>query len=213
MDSIKLVCFDMDGTLIEQNSWYALNTALGVTPAEDLAMYEAYGAGELSYEDWISRLVSLYKERGVATRENVTAALTRYQLRDGAVELVEYLKGKGYRVAIVSGSFDVTVDAVAGQLGITLRQANTRVTFGPDGYLTELVSQGDEKDAKVRHLETICNQEGIKLTDCVCIGDGGNDIELFNATKHGIAFTDAPAFVREAAWKVVEQLSDIKKVL
>lgn len=37
MSAIKLICFDVDGTLITNNSWYDLNIALGVTPKEDRA--------------------------------------------------------------------------------------------------------------------------------------------------------------------------------
>ena len=45
MNKIKLICFDMDGTLISQNSWYKPNLALGNTAEEDQEMYDAYGRG------------------------------------------------------------------------------------------------------------------------------------------------------------------------
>ena len=50
---IKLVCFDLDNTLIAANSWERLNLALGITAEEDTAMYKQFKAGSLSYTDWL----------------------------------------------------------------------------------------------------------------------------------------------------------------
>ncbi len=213
MNKVKLICFDMDETLIKQNSWYVLNIALGITPEEDLEMYEAYVRGELPYDEWTSKLVTLYKERGLATRENIITALSAYELKEGATDLVTYLHQKNYQSAIISGSFDVLVDLVADKLTIPLRKANTRLLFDDAGFLSEVASQGEEKYAKLQHLENFCSREGIDMSECLCIGDGANDIELFKATNRGVTFTNAPEVVKESAWKVVHELSDIKTFL
>src|SRR3954468_15869726 len=51
MPEIKLVCFDLDKTLIKQNSWYELNLGLGMTPEEDQALLDGYTQGKFSYEE------------------------------------------------------------------------------------------------------------------------------------------------------------------
>ena len=80
MSDIKLICFDIDGTLIEGNSWYTLNTALGVTPKEDLELHKAYSTGLITYTDWLTTLETLYRKRGKTTPEQITTALSTYTL-------------------------------------------------------------------------------------------------------------------------------------
>jgi len=213
MNDTKLVCFDVDDTLISQNSWYVLNLALGMTPEEDLEMYEAYGRGDLSYDDWTAKLSALYRERGLATRENVTAALSTFKFKEGAEDLVRDLQSKGYEIALVSGSFDTLTRELAQHLGVKYAKGNTTLRFSDTGEFLDIESGGDEIQAKVGHLENFCNELGIKIEQCVCIGDGANDVEMFKKTGKGITFTDAPEHVQAAAWKTVAQLSDIKEIL
>jgi len=82
--AIKLVCFDMDDTLLHQKSWYKLNLAFGVTPQEDNDMCEAYKNGTPLYEDWMRKLTEMYRARGTATKENALRALSNYTFHDGA---------------------------------------------------------------------------------------------------------------------------------
>ena len=213
MPVIKLVCFDMDDTLINQNSWYKLNVALGVTAAEDQGMYDSYGKGDLSYSDWLDKLVELYQKRGLANRKNVTAALSEYAFKDGAEDLLHHLQTKHYQLALISGSFNILVDSVADALGIIHRKANTTISFDKADNLLEVNSEGDELHAKLRHLEIFCKELNIDITECVCIGDGANDVEMFKRTGKGITFLDAPDHVKDVAWKVVSGLSEIKKLL
>ncbi len=212
MEDIKLVCFDMDDTLIHQNSWYKLNIGLGVTAVQDREMYEAYGAGTLSYTDWLKKLFSIYQMNG-ANKEAVEKILSEYTLADGAKELVLYLKDMGYELAIISGSIDTLVDTVANELKIGLRKGNTHFSYDDSGNLCDIQSGGEEKHAKLMHLSGFCNQLKIKLTQCVCIGDGANDIELFKATGKGVTFTNAPEKVQREAWKIVKSFREIEDIL
>lgn len=213
MNDIKLVCFDLDGTLIAENSWYKLNTALGVTPEEDRAMYDQYSKGELSYEAWVRALAEIYRKHGKAKRDLIESVLAQYVLVDGAKDLVEYLKGKGYAVALISGSFNILLDNVAKELGIEHSIANTKLVFGADDMLMDIESSGEERLAKVEHLKRICQDLGIDVRQCVCVGDGGNDLDIFALTGKGITLEDSSDAIKSAAWKVVPTLRDIKNIL
>jgi len=46
-----IIFFDIDNTLTEDNIWERLNTAAGITPEEDSALYKKFSAGELSYQE------------------------------------------------------------------------------------------------------------------------------------------------------------------
>ena len=203
----------MDGTLTNQNSWYELNLALGITKEEDQEMYDAYERGDLTYIEWTNALLQLYKERKLATKDYAYSVLSKFILRDGVEDLVTDLQNKGYTLLIISGSFDVLVREVAKTLGVQHYKANTELKFDNQGYLKNIVSAGDEPQAKLRHLEKFCKELQIPIHQCVCVGDGANDIELFKKTQKGITFSNAPENVKKESWHTVDCLSDIKNLL
>jgi len=62
-------------------------------------------------------------------------------------------------------------------------------------------------------LKFLVDKFGIDLEQCACVGDGGNDIEIFKITKRGITFSSSGEEIKQGAWKVVDSLGDIKEVL
>lgn len=213
MNKIKLVCFDLDGTLITENSWFKLNIALGITAEEDKKMSDSYLDGYLKYEDWIKELVTLYKEKGKANIKNVSNILLDYRLKDDAEEIVSYLKQKDYIIVILSGSFDLLVDDVANKLDIKYRKGNTTFQFDDSGELVDLISGGEEKYVKLDNLKSLCNKLRIELAECACVGDGSNDLELFRATGNGITFNASSKDVKKETKFVINSLSEIKTIL
>ena len=208
---IKLVCFDLDKTLITQNSWYKLNLALGVTHEEDQKLLEDYQKGVLSYDDWTKKLLSLFKRNDNSNLNNITKCLSDYTFNIGAKEIVEYVKSKGYIVTLISGSIDILVDLVSRDLNIEYAQATNTFLFDKNDNLNDIITIGDDKLAKLNILESFCRKTGINIDECVCIGDGDNDIELFKKTEHGITFKDSK--IEKDAWKVISSLNDLKEIL
>lgn len=210
MPNIKLICFDMDDTLIHQNSWYKLNLALGVTHEEDTQMYNAYATGELSYENWTKSLFALYQKHGKANKAYIKNILSDFIINPEAYEVINYLKGKGYNLAIISGSFDILVDLVANELGILNQKGNTSLIYDENGILIDIKTYGDEGSAKLRHLKQICENIGVSVTECACVGDGANDLEMFKATGYGVTFPDSP--IKDSAWKTINSLKGLTKI-
>ena len=112
---------------------------------------------------------------------------------------------------LVSGSFNVLVNAVADDLGIALRKANTLLEFDDHGAFHAIHTSGDAKVAKLKHLERFCEELGINITECACIGDGANDEAVFAATGHGITFKGSE--LENQAWKTIGTLHDIQTIL
>lgn len=58
---IKLICFDLNKTLIRENTWLELNQALGMIVQEDQKLYDLYNSGKLSYvvSDYKSKIVKI----------------------------------------------------------------------------------------------------------------------------------------------------------
>lgn len=210
IEGVKLVCFDLNKTLIKENTWYELNLAMGLSQSEDQDLMERYLRREITYEEGQKILEQKYIERGRATRDAIERVIEAYSYLDGAKEAVSYLKDKGYTIALLSGSVDLLVKKVASELSIEHFRTNNSLVFDENNYLKEIICLGDEVAIKARQLEQLCNMLSIPVTECACIGDGDNDLELFKKTKHGVTFRLSS--IRPYAWQTIDTLHDLKNI-
>jgi HAD superfamily phosphoserine phosphatase-like hydrolase len=208
---VKLVCFDLNETLIEENTWYDLNVALGVTPEEDKKMLEDFEAGKISYVEWQKLLEEIYIKNGKATEETILSIINKYNYKKGAKEIIVYLKAKGYKIALLSGSVDTLVKTIAEELNIELYGANNSFLFDERGYMSQIITKGKDATVKVTELLEFCKQLNIAPLECVCVGDGSSDIEIFQLTQHGITFKGSK--IEQFAWKSIQDLEDLKNIL
>ena len=210
-DGIRLVCFDLDKTLIKGNSWYELNLAIGVTENEDALMFSWYEDGIITYQQWIDLITSIAKKRGKASRVLIEEVLARYAYVPGARDVIQYVKERGYMVALISGSTDILVNKVGRELGISYVAANNRLVFNDEGMLEKIVTHGQDDQAKLHLLQGFCKELDISITECACIGDGDNDRELFLKSGKGITFEGSK--IQNIAWKTVAEIISIKDFL
>jgi len=210
MNNIKLICFDLDETLISHSSWKELGLALGISYEEDERFYKEYKSGLITYDEWNNKILNLYLKHKDANKEEITKILSRYSYNKGAREIIGYLKNKGYILVLISGSIDILVNMVAKDLDINLSKANNTFIFDDQDRIREIISGGDDTLSKMSYLSDFCKKLNLELKDCACIGDGANDIEMFRQTKQGITFKGST--IENEAWKVVESLEDIKNI-
>jgi phosphoserine phosphatase len=208
---VRLICFDLNGTLIRENSWLNLNLAMGVTPEEDLDLLNRYREGKLSYQEGLDKLLPLYKRGGKFRKDIISQALFQYTYCDGAKEIVSYLQKKNYHTAILSGSFDILVEKVARELHIPLWAANNRFVFDEKGEGLSIECAGNDDVFKREKLLEMTNTVPITPAECACVGDSENDRELFLLTGRGIALRGSP--VEKDAWKVITKLDDLRGIL
>jgi phosphoserine phosphatase len=176
----------MDGTLIDGEAIDELAKAAHV---EDLvvALTKRAMRGEMDFEEALRERVKLLK--GLAVTEVERVALN-VPLMKGAKEIIRELK-KDYKIAMVSGGFTIIARRVAEQLEIDCFVANELIT--KDGVLTGGV-EGPlvRNNSKKRVLEAIAEREGVRHEDCIVIGDGANDVSMFEAAGFSIAFNANP---------------------
>ncbi|HUW22112.1 MAG TPA: HAD-IB family phosphatase [Candidatus Bathyarchaeia archaeon] len=184
---------------------------MGITREEDKLLLKLYEEGVISYSEWQKILTEIYKKRGNASLENISKVISDYTYRPGAKEVVSYLKRKKYAVALISGSMDILVDKVAKELNIGLFESNNIFIFDENDRLDNIVVLGDDSLVKLRHLQSFCRKLGLKVSQCVAVGDGDNDIELFKKTGHGITFKRSK--LEKYAWRTIENLMDINSIL
>jgi len=208
---IKLICFDLNKTLINENTWVDLNLAMGMTKEEDDILFNLYEEGIISYMRWQKIIEKIYLNRGKSKKKIIENVIYKYTYKKGAKQIVKYLIKKCYKVALISSSIDLLVKRGAGELNIELYNAGNKLIFDNKDNLIKLKCLGEEKSVKLKQLKEFCKRLKIKITECACVGDGDNDRKLFEVTGKGITFKGSK--IEKAAWKVIDDLSQIKDVL
>lgn len=191
--SRRLVCFDMDSTLIQAEVIDELARVAGVGE-QVAAITEAAMRGEIDFSESFRRRMALLE----GLEESVLAGIAeQLPITEGAARLIKHLRHLGYKVAILSGGFTYFANYLKEKLGIDYVYAN-QLDF-KDGKLTGKVT-GDIVDGqmKAKLLRQLAEQEGISLEQVIAVGDGANDLPMLSIAGLGIAFHAKP-IVKEQA--------------
>ncbi len=183
----RLVCFDMDSTLIQAEVIDELAKEAGVGD-EVAAITESAMRGELDFKQSLKKRLSLLE----GLDESVLATVAdRLPLTEGAEKLISTLKSLGYTIAILSGGFTYFGNILKEKLGIDYVYANELEI--KDGKLTGN-AVGDIVDAekKAELVQKIAAKESIVLQQVIAVGDGANDLPMLNLAGLGIAFHAKP---------------------
>lgn len=189
----RLVCFDMDSTLIQAEviDELAKYAGAGQQVAE---ITEQAMRGELDFSESFVRRVGLLKGLPAETLHKVANELP---LTEGAERLFVTLRKYGFKTAILSGGFTYFGQYLQKKLGIDyvyaneLEMADNRLTGRHCGPIVDGAR-------KALLLTEIANKEGIHLQQVVAIGDGANDLPMLSLAGLGIAFHAKPK-VKESA--------------
>jgi phosphoserine phosphatase len=205
--TIRLVVFDVDGTLTRHTSiWWRLHEVFG-TQDQGRVFFDKYFAGEITYRQWANYDASLWKGRSLNQVMDIVRAT---ELVPGAKEAIESLKSRGISVAILSGGVDLLADDVAHRVGIDYVLTNKlRHT---NGVLTGEVDVFVEWGQKVRHIKEVADHFGVSLKETAFVGDGLNDISVFRRVGLSIAFRPEREEVAKAAQAVVRD-DDLRGIL
>ncbi|NNC50580.1 MAG: phosphoserine phosphatase SerB [Flaviramulus sp.] len=183
----RLVCFDMDSTLIQTEVIDELAELAGVG-SEVKAITEAAMQGEIDFNESFERRMKLLKGLSEDVLHDVAVNLP---ITKGARRLIDTLKSYGFKTAILSGGFTYFGHYLQKELGIDYVYANQlEIKNGvlTGNYLGEIVNGAK----KAEYLKEIALQEGIDINQTIAVGDGANDLEMLNVAGLGIAFHAKP---------------------
>ncbi|OED38180.1 phosphoserine phosphatase SerB [Chromatiales bacterium (ex Bugula neritina AB1)] len=189
----RLVCFDMDSTLIQGEVIDLMAAEAGVGEQVSAITARAMN-GELDFNDSFRQRLALLRGLPESTLQTIYDNL---EISAGAESLLKNLNRLGYKTAIISGGFTWFAEKLADKLGIDHVHANALQII--DGRLTGKVA-GDivNEKRKAELLRSIADDEGIKLEQVIAVGDGANDISMLTVAGLGIAYHAKPK-VREQA--------------
>ncbi len=196
----RVVCFDMDSTLIEHEVIDELAKAAGVGD-QVAAITERAMNGELDFTESFKARVALLK----GLDESVLSGIADHlKLTEGAEQLIRTLKALGYKTAILSGGFTYFGQYLQQKLGIDYVHANELEIR--DGKVTgNVIGRVVDGQRKAELLREIAQKEGVNLEQVIAVGDGANDLPMLGIAGLGIAFRAKP-LVKQNAKQAISTL-------
>ena len=189
----RLICFDMDSTLIQTEVIDELAMRAGVGD-QVKAITERAMRGEIDFKESFSERVALMKGLDESVMREIAENLP---ITEGVERLMYVLKHYGYKIAILSGGFTYFGNYLKEKFGIDYVYANNLEIV--DGKLTGRYI-GDIVDGKRKAelLQLIAQVEKVDIAQTIAVGDGANDLPMLSAAGLGIAFHAKPKVVENA---------------
>lgn len=192
--SRRLICFDMDSTLIRTEVIDELADRAGVGK-EVRAITESAMRGEIDFKESFTRRVELLKGLDVSVMKDIAENLP---ITEGVERLMEVLKRSGYKTAILSGGFTYFGNYLKQRFGFDYVYAN-ELEVGEDGKLTgRYVGDIVDGQRKKELLRLLAQVENINIAQTIAVGDGANDLPMLSEAGLGIAFHAKPKVKAEA---------------
>lgn len=183
----RLICFDMDSTLIETEVIDELADRAGVGQ-EVRAITESAMRGEIDFCESFRRRVALLKGLDESVMREIAENLP---ITEGVERMMEVLKRTGYKTAILSGGFTYFGNYLKRRFGFDYVYANELEIA--DGKLTgRFVGDIVDGKRKAELLRIIAQVENINIAQTIAVGDGANDLPMLSTAGLGIAFHAKP---------------------
>jgi phosphoserine phosphatase len=185
--SRRLICFDMDSTLIKTEVIDELAERAGVGK-QVRAITEAAMRGEIDFSESFIRRVKLLKGLDESVMMDIVNNLP---IMDGADRLMSILKKFGFKIAILSGGFTYFGNYLKQRFNADYLYANELEII--DGKLTgNFIGDIVDGRRKAELMRLIAQVENIDLQQVIAVGDGANDLPMINQAGLGIAFHAKP---------------------
>lgn len=184
----RLVCFDMDSTLIGTEVIDELAERAGVGD-KVREITERAMRGEIDFNESFRERVALLKGLNTDVMQDIAENLP---ITEGLDRLMTVLKRTGYKTAILSGGFTYFGNYLKRRFGFDYVYAN-ELEVDENGCLTGR-AMGEIVDGKRKAelLKVMAQVEQVDIQQTVAVGDGANDLPMLSTAGLGIAFHAKP---------------------
>ena len=174
--SIKAVCFDCDGVLVDTiSSWRIIHDHFGTNRGE---MLDRFLRGEVTDEEFMGDDIRLWKSvQSQIHRDELMRCFQGIKLMPGARELVQALQSRGVLVAIVSAGVDLLIGSIAQMLNVDDWVSNG-FRYDDDGFLLdegEVRVPAHHNDDMISKMARIHN---LDPSEIISVGDNHTDLSM-----------------------------------
>jgi HAD superfamily hydrolase (TIGR01490 family) len=218
---MKLVLFDLDGTLIAKDSDHAFGEFLvqrGWADAAEFStendrFYRQYQAGALDIDAYVDFATRPWRGRGRREQQDVLERFMREQMLPAIGEraraLVRSHLDAGDRVAIATSTNEFVTRPIADAFGVDTLIA-TELERDAHGRVTGRISGTPSlREGKLARVHAWLRAQKLDLTDfatSVCYSDSTNDLPLLQAVSDPVATNPSPALeaiAHERGWRIL----------
>jgi phosphoserine phosphatase len=204
---LRLIVFDVDGTLLKAvSSWRFLHERLG-TWDKGKQYAEKFFRGTISYEDWARMDASLWRDLKLTRVSQIVDGIP-YTI--GARHVLTTLRKNGFKVVLLSAGLSVVTERIEREVGVNDSLANELKV--ENGLLTGEVKVNVSFDNKDTALFPMLKRFNLGIDECAAVGDDETMITLFEGVSLSIAFNPRSWAVEEKA-DVVVKTEDLREVL
>ena len=190
---MKLAVFDFDSTLMEGETLEFIAREYNIEPLMKKITTDAM-EGKIDFFESLIQRVSLLKG---AKEEKIKDIYENLPYTKGAKETVYELKKMGYTVVCFSGGYETATVPAQKVLGYDAQFSN--IFHFKNGELTGQLGGemmfSDSKGKMLKRLQTVMN---IFPDDTLVVGDGANDLSMFQYAAKKAAFCAKPVLKQNA---------------
>ena len=211
MSQIKLVVFDMDGTIIEpRSSWAMIHDHFGTDNSEMLQMYIDH---KISDKEFVKADIALWNSKSdrPVNEEYINSILDKAKPRKGAEELIRSLHEENIKTLILSGGIQYLADKWAKKWNMDDALANDLIDDG-EGNLTAIIKSSGHNKGPV--MEGMIEKYNLSKNEIAAVGDTVVDIPTFERAGLSVAVnTEDERVISKANYHLKGDLSELTKLI
>lgn len=210
MKNLKLVCFDLDDTLIREIHSVMLPCILNGKEKEHSLIQEQEEKGLLDYisADYLRSELLL----GLEERKLAQSFLEIAKPLKNIKGVVEALHKQNIKCIVITVGPKQVAKVVCDIWGFDYYYGSDYEVV--EGVFTGKILNYIGAEQKIECLQDFCSNNSIKPEECIAVGDGSTDIPIFQYCGGSIAINSSPKIQQNALYVVdTDDLTDILKYI
>lgn len=201
---LRLVSFDLDGTLIHPAIFNAVADPMGFGDKLEETT-RAYFEGRMSADETFRADYKHFVGREVVEMHAVLRESAAWTPR--ILQAIDMLHDAGLRVAVTTDQPDFLVKITQELFGV-----DDLVCSPADVLHGRVAGAYDLRDDKWANLQRLLKARGIAPNEVAHVGNGSNDVPIFQRAAFGLAVWPMNDAVRKGAHAVIEKPSDMVQI-